>query len=284
MIEGQPSHSALHVAAARAAHLRYDPGPHLLVDDFAEGFLGEQAEGLIPNYADDGYFILIENRLAFPLRSRYAEDRLAAAYRKGVRQLVILGAGLDSYALRRPSNQPELRIFEVDHPSTQRWKTARMRELDWEIPECLRMVPCDFEKSRVSEVLRAAAFEADEPAIVSWLGVVYYLQPETAQRALVDLREILTPGSEVIFDYQFPFEDLPERYQDVFTRMNAYLEDVGEPQHTRYRPDALREVILGAGYADAILERHEDLYARYYAPLASKVPMSERFGFAVAQR
>ena len=284
MIEGQPSQTALHVAAARAAHLRFDPAPHILVDDFAQGLLGEHAEELISSYADDGYFLLMENRLAIPLRARYAEDRLAAAYRAGVRQLVVLGAGLDSYALRRPSSQSELSVFEVDHPSTQGWKTARMVALGWEVPDFLTFVPCDFEKSSVSEVLRGTCFEAGEPAIVSWLGVVYYLEPATARRALADLHGVLASGSQVIFDYQFPLDDLPERYRDLPKRMNAYLEHVGEPQYTRYRPDALREVILAAGYAEAVLEERDDIYARYYAPLRSRIPMSGRFGLAAAVR
>lgn len=284
MIAGEPSQTALHVAAARAAHLRFDPAPHILVDEFAERLLGERAEELVSSYADNGHFLLIENRLAIPLRARYAEDRLAAAYREGVRQLVVLGAGLDSYALRRPAEQRELQVFEVDHPSTQGWKTTRMAALGWEIPDFLSFVPCDFEKTKVSEVLRATHFKADEPAIISWLGVVYYLEPETVQRALVDLHGILAPRSEVVFDYQFPFEDLPERYCDLPRTMNAYLENVGEPQFTRYRPDTLKIVILEAGYAKAVLEERGDIYARYYAPISTKIPMSGRFGFAVAER
>ena len=118
MIEGEPSQTALHVAAARAAHLRFDPAPHLLEDPHAEPLLGERAEALIESYANGGSWLLIENRIAIPLRARYVEDRLDAAYRNGVRQLVVLGAGLDSYAFRTPTEQPELRVFEIDHPST----------------------------------------------------------------------------------------------------------------------------------------------------------------------
>ena len=284
MLEGEPSQTALHVAAARAAHLRYDRAPHILVDELAEGLLGERALQLMPLYADGGSFLLVENRLAVPLRARYAEDRLAAAYREGVRQLVVLGAGLDSYALRRPSDQSQLQVFEVDHPSTQEWKLARLAELGWETPDFLTYVPCDFETTRVSEALRATNFEPSRPAIVSWMGVVYYLEPETARSALADLQGLLAPRSEVVFDYQFPLEDLPERYAELSRMLDAYLDDVGEPQHTRYRPEALRAEILDTGFAQAILEVPEDLHARYYAPIATEIPMSGRFGLAVARR
>ena len=285
MLEGEPSQTALHVAAARAAHRRYDPPPHLLEDDRAEALLGEKALDLISIYADGGSWVLAENRLFIPFRARYAEDRLAAAYRDGVRQLVVLGAGLDSYAFRRPAEQSALRVFEVDHPSTQRWKLQRIEALGWSIPDSVSFVPCDFETASVSEVLRdTASFVADEPAIVTWLGVVYYLTPDTARQALVDLSALLVPGSEVILDYQFPMEDLPPRYAELAAKMASYLEKVGEPQHNRYRPEALREVIRAAGYAGALLPSRSEIHARYFAPLDSKIPMSERFGMAVAQR
>src|SRR5678816_3697717 len=100
MNEGEPSHTALQVAACRAAHLRFDPAPHLLEDRIAEKLLGTEGEALIGSYADSAPWILLENRLFLPFRARYAEDLVAQAHRDGVRQLVVLGAGLDSFALR----------------------------------------------------------------------------------------------------------------------------------------------------------------------------------------
>ena len=284
MMEGQPSQTALHVAAARAAHLRFDPPPHLLEDAVAERLLGEDGAPLIQSYGDDGSWLLVENRLAIPLRARYVEDRLAAAYRTGVRQLLILGAGLDSYAFRMPPEQTDLRVYEVDHPSTQGWKIARIAELGWEVPASLTFVACDFERQTVSEVLRDSAFDADQPAIASWMGVVYYLTPQTALRALRDLRGLLACGSEVVFDYQYPLEDLPERYRGVPEVLNRYLDSVGEPQHNRYRPHELESVILEAGFEAALLEARDAIHDRYYRPLDSPIPMSGRFGLAIARR
>lgn len=283
MIGDGPSQTALHVAAARAAHLRFDPPPHLLEDRLAETLLGDEAEPLIESYADPGSWVLLENRLFLPLRARFAEDRLAAAYRDGVRQLVVLGAGLDSYAFRRPAAQAELRVYEVDHPSTQRWKTERIAALGWEVPATLRFVPCDFEESRVSDALGDTSFDAAAPTIVTWLGVTYYLEPDTTHGALVDLRRILAARSEVILDYQFPMEDLPTRYQELRERMASYLSDVGEPHVNRYRIEAMRETILSAGYTEALLPTREEIYKRYFARLETRIPMSARFGLAVAR-
>jgi len=281
----QPSQTAMQVAAARAAHRRYDPPPHILEDDRAEGLLGDAAVELIPRYSDENApLVSLENRLFIPLRARYAEDRLAEAYRAGVRQLVVLGAGLDSYAFRKPAEQSALCVYEVDHPSTQGWKTDRIAALGWEIPEALHFVPCDFESTRVSEALQATSFDTSAPSVVTWMGVTYYLEPETAFRALVDLHEILAPQSEVVLDYQYPFEDLPPRYDGLREAMKTYLSDVGEPQMNRYRREALRKVILEAGYREALFPEAEDLYERYFAPLDTQITMSGRLALAVACR
>src|SRR5262245_20416371 len=153
MDEGKPSMTAMQVAACRAAHLRFDPPPHLLEDRIAEPLLGQDAEGLIGLYADGGHWILQENRLFVPFRARYAEEVAAAAYQKGVRQVVVLGAGLDSFGLRRPAELSELRVIEVDHPATQRWKRQRLAEIALPLPDSLSFVECDFETTSVSSAL-----------------------------------------------------------------------------------------------------------------------------------
>ena len=284
MNAGEPSRTAFQVAASRAAHLRFDPPPHLLEDRIAERFLGEEAEALIATYADGGPWILLENRLFLAFRGRFGEDLIAEAHRTGVRQLVILGAGLDSFGLRRPASLEDLRVYEVDHPATQGWKKRRLAELGLPLPEELEFVECDFETTSVSSALRGTSFQPKAPAIVSWMGVVYYLEKETVSRALAELAELLAPGSAVVLDYQFPTEALPQRYRDIFEQQSAYLKRAGEPQMNRYLPDELRAEILSAGFARAELPSREELHRRYFAPLASKIPMSERFGMAIAWR
>jgi methyltransferase (TIGR00027 family) len=284
MDEGRPSWTAMQVAACRAAHLRFDPPPHLLEDRIAEPLLGEDAEALIGLYADGGHWLLLENRLFLPLRARYAEDRVAEAYRAGITQLVVLGAGLDSFALRRPAALRELSVIEVDHPATQRWKRARLAELGLATPEFLSFVECDFETTSLSEALRGSAFRADAPAVVSWMGVLYYLDPATVRRALAELAALLAPGSAVVLDYQFPLDVVPQRYRDVIEQASAVLQRVGEPQVNRYLPEALRGELLGAGFARAELPTRAQLFQRYVETLASRIPMSERFGLAVGWR
>jgi methyltransferase (TIGR00027 family) len=284
MDEGKPSWTAMQVAACRAAHLRFDPPPHLLEDRIAEPLLGSDAEALIGLYADGGHWILRENRLFLPFRARYAEDLVADAYRAGVRQLVVLGAGLDSFGLRRPAALSELRVIEVDHPATQRWKRQRLVELGIELPAFLCFVECDFETTRVSAALRGTTFRPDAPAVVSWMGVVYYLDKDTVRRALRELGALLAPSSALVLDYQLPLDVLPQRYRDVHAQQSARLQQAGEPQVNRYLPDEIRAELLAAGFAHAALPTRDELIERYFARLATRDPIAERFGIAVGWR
>lgn len=284
MIAGEVSQTALHVAACRAAHLRFDPAPHLLEDRIAERLLGDEAERLIGMYAPGGSWILQENRFFLPFRGRFGEDLVADRYDDGVRQLVILGAGLDSFALRRPAALSALRIFEVDHPATQGWKKQRLAALGIALAPGVELVECDFERERVSEALARTGFDRSARAVVSWMGVVYYLERETVRRALAELAALLAPGSAVVLDYQFPVETLPQRYQDIFAQQSAYLKGAGEPQVNRYRPEELADEIRAAGFARAELPSRDEIERRYFARLSTQAPMAERFGMAIAWR
>jgi methyltransferase (TIGR00027 family) len=265
----EPSRTALIVAGARAAHLRFDPPPHLLEDRLAERLLGAQAEGLIALHADGAHWMLLENRRFLPFRGRFAEDLVARAYEGGVRQLVILGAGLDSFALRRPASLADLHVYEVDHPATQAWKRARLAELGIATPPRVSFVACDFEASSVSSALRTTSFRLDRPAVVSWMGVVYYLAKDTVAKALAELAGLLAPGSALALDHQLPLDALPQRYRDIAEQQAGFLASAGEPQVNRYGPEELRDALLAAGFARVEL---------------AQVAMAERFGMAIAWR
>ncbi|MAG33139.1 MAG: SAM-dependent methyltransferase [Deltaproteobacteria bacterium] len=284
MIAGKPSETALHTAAARAAHHRFDPEPHLLEDTAAADLLGPGAEGLMKLYQDDGPWVLVENRIFVPLRTRYVEDRLHIAHREGARQYVVLGAGLDSFAFRQPMALQDIEVFEIDHPSTQSWKMARIEELGWIVPENVHFIECDFEKGPVSVALRETEFDPSVRSVLCWMGVVYYLTKETVANTLADLATLLADGSEVVLDYMRPWEELSPRYLELRDTMAKYLDGAGEPQISRYRRDELLRVIHDAGYAHAHTEDRQSLFERYIRPIHSAVPLSERFGLAVATR
>src|SRR5262245_36465576 len=144
---GSPSRTAVMTATHGAAHFLIDDPPKILADSFARAFAGFSSDdeflAAVDSYAFPDF---AANRALFALRNRYAEDQLAAAVASGTAQYVILGAGLDSFAYRRPEALSRLQIFEVDHPSSQAWKRARLTELGVEAQPTLRFVPIDFER------------------------------------------------------------------------------------------------------------------------------------------
>ncbi len=209
---------------------------------------------------------------------------VTGAYRDGARQYVVLGAGLDSFAFRQPKELDALKIFEVDHPSTQSWKSARIASLGWDVPENVQFVPCDFETTSVSKTLRVAGFDPTLRTIVSWMGVVYYLDKQTVAASLADLGTILAEESEVVMDYMRPWEELSVRYLELREMMTSDLKDVGEPQVNRYPQAEIEQVIRDAGFSHALNADRRRLYDQYLEPLKTKIPLSERFGLAVATK
>src|SRR5258708_34720827 len=98
-------------------------------------------------------------RMFMAAGSRFAEDCLDAAVSRGIRQVVILGAGLDTFSLRNPHALLGVRVFEVDHPATQAWKRDRMHEADLAVPATLTFAPVDFARESLAEPLAAAGLK-----------------------------------------------------------------------------------------------------------------------------
>lgn len=172
--EGQPSRSALMVARLRAAHQLLDT-PAIFDDPLALPVLGPedcvQVQSNARSY-DAGFSRIL--RAAMAVRSRFAEDELARAAAAGVRQYVVLGAGLDTFACRH-QHDAALQVFEVDHPATQAWKRGLLAASSITVPDSLRFVPVDFERDALADALRAAGCRLDQPVFFSWLGVTLYL-------------------------------------------------------------------------------------------------------------
>ncbi len=135
------------------------------------------------------------------LRARYTEDRLIERMAQGVRQYVILGAGWDSFVLRRPELVTQLQVFEVDHPATQRSKRARLDRLGIRLPANVHFVPVDFERQALDAALLTAGFDPTQATLVSWLGVTYYLTPAALAQTLGLLAACCEAELDVIFDY-----------------------------------------------------------------------------------
>jgi methyltransferase (TIGR00027 family) len=243
--DGQPSRTAQSTARLRAAHQLLDQ-PKIFDDPLAFRIIGGQAESAVrANPHGDPYLATLRAFVA--LRGRYAEDELTQAVQKGVRQYVILGAGLDTFAYRNPHATSGLRVFEVDHPATQAWKRASLRGAGIKIPDSLSFAPIDFEKQTLADGLRAAGVKADEPAFFSMLGVVMYLTKD-AIMGTMKLVAASPPGSGIVFDYSVPPSMLTESERRIRDVIAARVARLGEPFLTHFDPASLANELREIGF------------------------------------
>ncbi|CAG0973268.1 Putative S-adenosyl-L-methionine-dependent methyltransferase [Anaerolineae bacterium] len=215
-------------------------------------------------------------------RSRYTEDRLAGLIDRGVRQDVILGAGLDTVAFRRTDLLDRLHVFEVDHPATQALKHQRLAALGRPYPSQLHFVPIDFLTQRLSTVLHASAYDPQALTFFSWLGVTYYLSREAIFDTLCDVAALAPAGSSILFDYMDADAFIPERAARRIQLMQTIAGQVGEPMQTGFDPSTLAADLQQAG-----LRLEEDLGpaeidARYFRGRTDEYHAFEHAHFARA--
>ena len=243
MTAPSPSATAHRVALRRAAHQLLDD-PRVFDDPLALAMIGgEQAgklETLMPETTGSRRL-----RAFVVARSRYAEDRLAAAVARGATQYVVLGAGLDTYACRNP--HPRLRVFEVDHPLTQALKRTRLEAAGIAWPSSLNFVPTDFEHQTLASALQTAGFQKDEITFFSWLGVMPYLTEQAAMATLAFIGS-MPAGSEAVFDYAVERSSLCVNEQLAMDALASRVARAGEPFRLLIDPRALRGMLRAAGF------------------------------------
>ena len=194
-------------------------------------------------------------------RSRYAEDQLARAIERGVRQYVVLGAGLDTYAYR--SRPAPVRVFEVDHPAVQAWKRIRLKESGIAIPDSLTFVPVDFEQQSLEQALPANGFQMSQPAFFSWLGVVMYL---TMEALTSTLRFIAArpAGSGVAFDYILAPSAMSPLMRARQEQLASAVARLGEPFQSSFVPADLERLLRQLGFHDLDDLGPEEIDRRYF--------------------
>jgi methyltransferase (TIGR00027 family) len=252
----EPSRTALMIARQRAAHQVLDHGS-ILYDPFAMKILREDEMDVL-QFANKHPLASI-GRLFTAARSRIAEDALSRAVERGVRQIVILGAGLDTFALRNPHGG--LEIYEVDHPATQAWKLERLAEAEIALPPWLILVPVDFELDDVGEKLVAAGFQQNSPAFFTWLGVVPYLTQNAIGRTLDYMSSI--PNSEVVFDYMEPPEAFSEELRQIEKARAEQLEKMGERSVSRFEPVGIAAILRSHGFCDLEDINFQEIASRF---------------------
>jgi len=255
------------IARQRAAHQVLDHGS-ILFDPFALKILGADQKDL--QFASEHPLASI-GRLFTAARSRIAEDALSKAVDTGaIRQIVILGAGLDTFALRNPHGARQLRIYEVDHPATQAWKRRRLAEAQIALPPSLIFVPVDFERDDVGETLAAAGFQQSSPAFFTWLGVVPYLTQDAIGRTLQYISSI--QNSEVVFDYLEPPEAFSEELRQIEKARTEQLEKMKERSASRFEPAGIAATLRSHGFCDIVDISFQEIASRFGGAIQGLAP------------
>jgi methyltransferase (TIGR00027 family) len=258
-MENTPSLTAKGAALHRAAHQLLEGG-EIFTDPLAVTICGEDAAA-ITRFAREHP----ENsrlRLFIVARSRFAEECLAHAVERSARQVVVLGAGLDTFELRNPYAVKGLRVFEVDRPATQQWKRECLEKAGLQIPSWLSFVSVDFERQSLLERLKTMGFKDDQPAFFTWLGVVPYLSRDAVLATLSLIARI--PDAEVVFEYgRSPAAYPPERragYEAMIARAAA----LGEPWLSFFNPDELANELSRLGFHEVEDLSPSEVAIRYF--------------------
>jgi methyltransferase (TIGR00027 family) len=251
MEHGRASVTAFSAARYRAAHQIAEDG-RIFADPLAIPIVGANQ---VLEDAAERRSERRSMRLFIAARSAFAEQALARAHRAGTRQLVVLGAGLDTFGYRNP--YPDLRVFEVDHPDTQTWKRERLAAAHIAVPPTLTYVPVDFEQESL-----AGRLAVEDRAFFLWLGVVPYLTREGFDETIGFIAGV--PDAEVVFDYAMsPATMSPERRAALEARQ-ARVASVGEPWKTYFTPDQIDADLRGLGFTEVEDLGPAGLAARYF--------------------
>ncbi len=242
MRPGEPSRTAFGAAVHRAVHQDLEDG-RIFRDPLAWRILGLDRDGILTSARATERTRM---RLFIAVRHRFAEDGLAAAVERGTRQVVVLGAGLDTFAYRNPYD--DVRVFEVDFPATGGWKAEQLRAAGIEVPEGTVFVGCDFEHDDFLDRIVAAGFDAERPAYFLWLGVVPYLTREAVVSTLGRIGSV--PGAEVVFDYPAPVTALSRRSRRLRKAFEKRVAALGEPLTQPFEPSEVAAILHTSGFTE----------------------------------
>lgn len=258
-----PDSTAARVALWRALHVDADPPPYVLEDEIGLKLLAPD-EGWRSRADMDPQFTR-PFRASIVARARFIEDLVVEEAGRGLAQYVVLGAGLDSFAQRRPEIASRLRVFEVDRPGPQAWKRQRLIELGFGVPDWLRFVPVDFEAGETwRDQLVTAGFDDSKPAILVSTGVSMYL---TREANAATLRQVaaLAPGSTLAMTFLLPLELADPEVRPGLEMAEKGARASGTPFLSFFTPPEILALAHEAGFKDARHVSAADLTRRYFA-------------------
>lgn len=254
MKQGQASRTALAAAALRANHFQNTINP-VFADPYAYDLTSRSWQKLLTS----SQLVKLMNSPAFNRtlgllsgqvvgRSRYAEDLLQQALASQIHQYVLVGAGLDSFALRQNNlYYPDLKIFEIDHPDTQAAKQLKLQKLG-HIPVNVEFVAIDFEKESLADALARSSYQQAAPGFYSWLGTTHYLEPQTTLNTLQHIASFAAPLSEVVLDYSIHYQALQGIERLGSFAVSQFTRFLSEPLIGQFRPEDLHQAVREMGF------------------------------------
>lgn len=261
--DSAPDSTAARVALWRALHVEIDPPPHVLEDEIGLKLLAPDQDWRRRGDMDPKFTRSF--RAAIVARARFIEDLVIEHTARGLSQLVILGAGLDSFAQRRPEVASRIRVFEIDRPGPQMWKRQRLIELGFGIPDWLRFVPVDFEAGGSwRDGLVSAGFDNSEPTIVASTGVSMYLTKDANAATLCQVAA-LAPGSTLAMTFLLPLERADPEVRPGLELAEKGARASGTPFVSFFTVPEMLALARAAGFGEARHVSAEDLTGRYFA-------------------
>jgi methyltransferase (TIGR00027 family) len=255
-------------ALGRALHTRLSSDP-VLYDDWAIRLLSEESRERVLRETRADTMMTMQGFDTSPIFAvnvgclRYAEDEIDRCVAAGIDQYLVLGAGLDTFALRRGDLAGKLAVFEVDHPEVQALKRARIAAADAAPAALPTFIAMDFETQRLAREVAASAFDTGRPAVTSWLNTLPYLSGDAVRDSLAELADLLAPRSRLVLNY-VPDVELTPAQADFATRLLTLTDGVDEPMAGRWRPTDFEQLLTSRGFR--LLEHADEsvLTTRYF--------------------
>ncbi len=265
--EDQPG-TAEGAAMGRAMHSLHSDKP-VLDDSWAIHLLSPETRQQVQSMNPEDGVQVIEGFDSNPVLAvnigglRYAEDLVEACVKQGIDQYLVLGAGLDTFALRRDDLVDRCRVFEVDHPDTQALKRQRIAEAQTRPASMPEFIAVDFETDSLLDKIRGSAYDAEKLSVVSWLNTIPYLTEEAVSATLSDLAQVMAAGSKLVLNYPADIEFSAEQIEFI-TQLMKYTDLTNEPMLCRWTPDAFEGLLQWHGFDIVEHATEVDLTERYF--------------------
>lgn len=258
-----PDHTAVRVALWRALHVQNESAPHVFEDEIGLKLIAPTEDWKSrPDMHPQG---TMGYRASIVGRARFIEDLVIEQSKLGVDQYVILGAGLDSFAQRRPEMTEKLTVYEIDQPETQNWKRQRLLDLGFGVAKNLKLVPVDFEAGESwQKKLTASGFNSAKPAVITSTGVTMYLTREANLATLKEMAKF-AHGTTLAMTFMLPLHLLPEAERPQHAMIYERAKASGTPFISFFSPEEMLELAREAGFKSVKHVSREEIIENYFS-------------------